>query len=339
MILAEPVTLPDGTETIFACEFCGIPCIPRMKGQRTCGALACQRKRETANCQAPHRRPGCLARARRWYERNKAHHRASVKAARERKRAIETGQPAPRVRVPPLAPVDLGWRTPAPSWPEPYLRGGGMTIAVTPHPRWPVEHRNVRQLHGMMTALFDRGHRARLPTFALVPVPGAFGWGVYAHDLAWAEELAGREVEARLYDRRVLARFSGIIRAKAPRIRTGRHRLELVTVTPVYIRCYGGTMTRLVADAPSIIGTLGSEFPRLVGVDVKREDLRIEVIERETYVERTPLGGKYGTVPGWCGRVVLECNAPAAWLLRCAETLGLGSRSAFGFGRIKVREC
>ena len=36
---------------------------------------------------------------------------------------------------------------------------------------------------------------------------------------------------------------------------------------------------------------------------------------------------------GW---IAVRCNAPARWLLDCAELLGLGSKTALGFGRVLV---
>ena len=58
----------------------------------------------------------------------------------------------------------------------------------------------------------------------------------------------------------------------------------------------------------------------------------------ETQPAHVPLGDKYGTVHGWVGHVDLEVNASALWLLRAAEAVGFGSRTAFGFGRIVVEE-
>jgi len=77
-------------------------------------------------------------------------------------------------------------------------------------------------------------------------------------------------------------------------------------------------------------------LPDRLGTSVCNAELRL--VERHTEARHVPIGGKYGTVSGWVGYVILDCNAPAYWLLKAAETLGLGGRTAFGFGRIKVTE-
>jgi hypothetical protein len=43
--------------------------------------------------------------------------------------------------------------------------------------------------------------------------------------------------------------------------------------------------------------------------------------------------GRIACMEGW---LAVRCNAPARWLLDCAELLGLGSKTALGFGRLLV---
>lgn len=39
---------------------------------------------------------------------------------------------------------------------------------------------------------------------------------------------------------------------------------------------------------------------------------------------------------GWEGSCVVEVNAPARWMLECDALVGLGGRTALGFGRVRV---
>jgi CRISPR/Cas system endoribonuclease Cas6 (RAMP superfamily) len=41
---------------------------------------------------------------------------------------------------------------------------------------------------------------------------------------------------------------------------------------------------------------------------------------------------------GLLGELLVECNAPALWLLRCAKLVGLGSDTSRGFGRVRLED-
>ncbi|GAC1577381.1 MAG: hypothetical protein NVS3B20_08750 [Polyangiales bacterium] len=74
--------------------------------------------------------------------------------------------------------------------------------------------------------------------------------------------------------------------------------------------------------------------------DVPPDQIKIEIRDSDTNVERVRIGSKWGVVNGWRGSVVLECNAVAHWLIEAAARgPGLGGRTALGFGRIRVTEC
>lgn len=62
------------------------------------------------------------------------------------------------------------------------------------------------------------------------------------------------------------------------------------------------------------------------------------LLERGTHPEWTQMGGKYGATAGFTGHLIVECNAVTEWLLRCCETIGLGGKTAFGFGRVRVTD-
>lgn len=306
--------------SLYRCAFCGLPFVPTQKGQKACSAQACQSRRNSASkLDTPEKRERARAKSRAWAAAN---------------RACETPKP---------------WLRGAPSYGT-HLPGGGCEIHVWPPPKWPVEHRNIRQLHGMVTACTDEPH-ARWPVFALVPWPAGIGWGVYVWKPEVALRIAGRTMAARLYDSKVQAKFGPLVRVKAPGLpRRGRQRVRIDTVTPVVVTTEGRSRSHIVPTPLSLLSALTAEFPLRLGLDdatakalrVDGERTRktalaqLELVEHDAHKATVEVGAKYGTVVGWEGSCVVEVNAPARWLLECAARVGLGGRTAFGFGRIRV---
>jgi hypothetical protein len=72
--------------------------------------------------------------------------------------------------------------------------------------------------------------------------------------------------------------------------------------------------------------------------------LHAQVLARDTHTIDTELGGhvtrsdEHGKGTALVGSLVIECNAPALWLLRCAERIGLGSDTSRGFGRVRLED-
>src|SRR5690606_32722177 len=217
-----------------------------------------------------------------------------------------------------------------------YLPGGGFRFDVRPL-RWPLELRNVRGLHGMVTGLTALAHAATMPQFALAPVVGRGQWGVYVSASDVAERLAGATHTAELYSRQVEVRCGPLLRFTAPEFGTrGRRQLRIDALTPVCIRKDASLVTHLFPSGRNLTSTIASWLPRRFGLDIGDDDVRLELDERHTQPEHVQLGGKFGRVSGWTGHVIVTTNAVGHWLLKCAEVVGLGGRAAFGFGRIKV---
>lgn len=325
----ERIDLGDGrvawrmgeVESLCRCA-CGVPFVPKISGQITCGAPVCQERRRYRNrSMDPRQREAAKERARRWAASN----RSCVKV-----------QP---------------WLRGAPAYGT-HLPGGGVELHISPAPRWPVEHRNIRQLHGLVTALTDEPH-SRWPVFTLVPWPRGVGWGAYLWREDVALRLAGRTFEGKLYDRPVLVRCSPLVRVRAPALpKRGRQRVRLDTVTPVVITSDGHSRPHIVPTAASLLSALTLEFPlrlglsdeqaaavRTDGVRTREQSLaRLEVIEHDARKVVVQVGAKYGAVIGWEGSCILEVNAVARWLLECAARTSLGGRGAFGFGRVRVSD-
>ena len=225
-----------------------------------------------------------------------------------------------------------------------HLPGVTMGFALDPVPKWPVALRNTRQLHGAMTAALDIGHRAHSATFALRMTDASpSGWAVHW----WAPEgaaLANRSVLLKLYDRPTTFHFGNAFRLRTPKIsRQGHRKLRIDTITPVSIMSCGRTVTRHTMTAEHLLGSLGgvtwSTWMPSIRYLVTDDKLRLKTISVDSeQTVATDLGGKYGTVHAWEGSMVVDANAPAHWMLKVAALTGLGSRTAFGFGQIRVTE-
>lgn len=227
------------------------------------------------------------------------------------------------------------WLRGAPAF-GPLLPCAGFSLSVSPAPRWPVELRNTRALHGMVTGLLGLPHTKPLPQFCLSPIRTQFGWGVIT-GIEAAERVANLEIEARLFDQIVTVRTGPLVRVKAPKVtKRGHRRLRIDAITPVSVRNSSSHWTHVTPTSSNLGSTMLHHLPRRIGVEVTMDDLRLDLVSRATQVESVPLGGKYGDARGWSGSCVVDTNATGEWLLRCAETLGLGGRTAFGFGRIRV---
>lgn len=220
----------------------------------------------------------------------------------------------------------------------PYLPGGAFALAISPAPQWAIELRNTRALHGLVTTMIGKPHDSNRPGFALVPSGSApSGWGVYVPDPEDALRLSNRSMPGVLFDRPVEARCGNMFRLKAPVVtKRGRRRLRVDCITPVVIRSSGGTIRHTVPCGSNLLSTLATWTPHRLGIAIGDSDAVMQLIERHTQPQWTPLGGKYGATGGFVGHVIVECNAVSEWLLRCCESIGFGGKTAFGFGRIRV---
>lgn len=225
--------------------------------------------------------------------------------------------------------------------PPPYvgtLPGGVCQIDIAPDPQWPVALRNARALHGVLTSLLGNPH-SRFPAWTLrQDASTRSGWAVH-----WIDPdglaLSGRAHPVSLFNEDRVLYLSNARPVPAPRIERRGHRLIRVdAVSPVVIQTADRTISRAVPEASHIVSTLHVVLAARLGLSISKEEICIRLEHRETAQEWTDCGGKYGSVPGFVGHMVLDCNAAAAWLLYAAQALGLGGRCAFGFGQIAVTE-
>lgn len=221
-----------------------------------------------------------------------------------------------------------------------HLPGGAFSVSFTPPPRWPLDLRNARLLHGIMTTLTAIPHHETMPMFTLIPINGTRGkWGVWVADEGVARRLAGRSWPGQVADQSVLIQCGPLVRFRAPTVeRRGRQRVRVEILTPMTIRSMGGTVTRVNPTEANLLSTLSAWLPRRLGLH--RLPLEFKLVEKRTETVYTDLGGKFGRVAGFVGWFVADVNAPCRWLLEvAARGLGMGGRTAFGFGRIAVSSC
>ncbi len=219
-----------------------------------------------------------------------------------------------------------------------HLPGAGLSMTLDPRPT-PIALGQARGLHGLMTTVLNEGHNPQSPAWALVPWPEGCGWGVYLRSDAHVAALARTTREGRLFDRPVRVTFGSQVRLRAPAAREpGRYLLRIDAVTPVTIRSNGGAnFAHLTPDATNLLSALTATFPARIGLDAFDPAMAaMRVVARATQPETVLCGSHFGAIRGWTGSVVVECNAVAAWLLECAARVGLGGRTAMGFGRVKV---
>jgi hypothetical protein len=298
LIEPEVSRMQDGTETICRCRICQAPFLPLSSTMETCGKKECH-----------------VA-----LVRQKSHEWAA------QHRNVHKSNP---------------WLLGPPVY-GPYLPGGGCILRASPRPRWPLEHRNVRLLHGMVTTISGVTHVPMDPAFALIPWTCRFGWAVFFWEDALARRMAGHTFDARIAEQQTAVTFSPLWRLKAPTIaKRGRRKLRIDALTPVCCRSMGGTVQHTIPTAGAILSSLTLRLPTRLGLErygFSAANVRLELIERKHQIGSVFIGDKYGLVRGWAGHVIVETNAIGHWLLKACETVGLGSRTAFGFGRIRVSE-
>lgn len=215
-----------------------------------------------------------------------------------------------------------------------------LDVAFAPMPKWPITIRNMRGVHGAVSALLGDlaglRHRKHSSTFA-VRIHEANALRVVVWDERARDLLEARHV-GRLWDRPTEFYVRDLVEIDAPKVslRRGRIPVRVTAITPVTMNKDNHSKPEVRPTKDSFVRALTGTFQERVGMSVP--GVMAEVIDVRTEPVHVNLGGKYGPVPGWVGEVDLHVNAPALWLLRCAESVGLGARVGFGFGRISVEE-
>lgn len=222
-----------------------------------------------------------------------------------------------------------------------HLLGGGMIMSVDPL-FGAVEHRHIRMLHGVVSSVLGlEGHGRPVPDFSLLPWPSPLGWALYVGSTELAERVAKSSHFTHLFSRDVTVKFGPLFRLRSPTItKRGRRKVVISTITPVAIRQskMGANAIHRSPTSESLASTLSSSLPLRLGLSVPMNHVQVEVVRADTRPIAVELGGKWGTGWGWDGEVEVVTNAIGHWLLAVAGMIGLGGRTAVGFGRVRVRE-
>lgn len=344
LIYGEPGVTPGGAVSAVRCRGCGDPYVPRSKKQRHCTAVCGWRTRDRDRASDPTR----VAAVR---ERSAAYHRAN--SAYRKARKLLRARGVDPDTVPGLASLrgrgDLvgadeikaatgitarerwagPWATDA-HGPD-HLEAVGVALAVHPPP--PLTTTTLRHMHGAISRLVGRDHHAEMPAWALVPMSPS-GWGLVIYDRADALRLVGEHAASlRSTPVRVVV-GPALVRLRAPgHLRAGRYRVTLESVTPVVHHRDGSTVAVVRPTVDTLRAACELARKRL-GVEVGQE--HIESVHCDVSTVRVPLGGHVGRLRAWEGCVTVVCNAAATWLLSCARHTGIGARTAFGLGRVRV---
>ena len=331
----DPVEIAPGIETIARCA-CGAA-LP-LDRKRHCSDPCARR----AKSSTPARRAGDARRSARSY--------AAHQSYRMARRALRlAGEDVARAEALRGRGIVEDWRAvvglpPSRRAAVDALEGPwAATVGEQPaHVAWGVELRGVpprsqaRHVHGLVAHLVAAPH-TQVARWALAMPAGPAGrcaWGAVLFRADDAERFAGRSSEALVGSQRVALTVGPVVRLRAPApLLPGRYRVTLDALTPVSHMIAGRTRPVTSPTADTILRCSGDLLQRL-GLSTGR--LHVASVVCETTVEHVQLGGHVGPIAGWVGRVVVECNAPAAWALSLARHAGLGGRVAYGLGRVRV---
>lgn len=214
----------------------------------------------------------------------------------------------------------------------PYLVPVGLWLDFDRAPE--TEHLR-RLVHGVVSTLVARPHGGHLGAWSLVPKEPR-RWGVILYDPEDARRLRATEHALHLGSEPARLRVAPeVIRLRTPApLERGRYRVTLDAVTPVVQATMGRTV---YVTSPAVSTVLDALSLALQVARVSpRSTMHVASVEARTSPERVRLGGHVQAPLGWVGRLVIDCNAPAAWALQVAAQVGFGGKCAFGLGRVRV---
>ncbi len=239
-----------------------------------------------------------------------------------------------------------GWYGPPPAY-DTYLKGGACSLRFTPAPRRRPTLEDVHLIHGAVsTVLGESGvpHHDRWPVFSLsLDAVGQITLLLFDEDACAV--IANGRCRVHVGDVPATMHVGPLTRMRAPIVfGSGPRLLRVSAETPVVIRRtvrnaapghrggYHATPT-----TENLRHAIGHQFAARFGLG-HQEFGRIELVDRWTHGVRRTSGAKVKFTWGWLGDVTLKVDATGEWLLRLAEIVGLGGRTAYGFGRVRVEK-
>lgn len=233
---------------------------------------------------------------------------------------------------------------------RPTLPGCVRALNLDPVPRWPIALRNTRALHGVLTGVVG-GHADRnCAAFALIPWPhdgDCCGWAMQTlQDLP----LAARHA-VNIFGQNSVLTLGPRVRMRTPaRHPAGvMHTLCLDTVTPICIRTGqrdGSAVYHCEPREDGLLSAMRQSRWMAAAIGEPPGDPSLHIVGGRTSAQTIPVGesrakrGSWnnGVIIGWAGRVLIQCDSQARWLLEVASQIGLGGRISLGFGRFTLRE-
>lgn len=360
--------LPEGH---VACPGCGVG-FPDRRGRVTCGARACQRQKEraargtVAQGDIPERQCAACEKSfqplnrlqvtcgekrcknRRAEQRRVGRERARTPASAATAAFVTEAPKEPEVRTMMQPEIDESlWFEPPPDLGAKHLPGAALPIAFAPFRRASLREASI--IHALVTRSLG-GHQAAPVErdFALICSDLApSGWGVYVSS---DEAVSLLRREARTFpfvNRPVTVTFGAPVRLRVPAAvgaSDGASLVRVDTVTPVVVRSTAKgplSIRKTYTKATSrCVWVCLTAVAKRLGIDVDPERIAVEVVEVQTDHQVARVGKKldgHGRLESWDGWFVARVNPLARWLLDVAALTGFGGRTAYGFGRIRVR--
>ena len=336
----EPALTPDGAETLARCGVCGAPYVPVSAAHLYCT----DRCRYAAKCARPSWIAAQSIRSARAYERDTSYRQA-------RRALVRAGidpDTRPEILVLRGRGVVEGWRE---EIGLPCRRAGrrqreypthlGTYYALDMRPRpEAITLRHTRLLHGIVSHALGVPHESARGVFSLVPSHDGCGWGALVYE---GTDATLTTHAARYGGRHVALSVVGLPRrVRAPaRLDAGRYRVTIETLTPVSWARDGHSVAVLAPKVQTMEGAC-----EIIGrkVRVSHDGSKVYDVTHETRREAVYVGGhiargskRRGEVIALVGTITVRCNAHAAWLLSCADRVGIGGATALGFGRVTVK--
>ena len=260
----------------------------------------------------------------------------------------------------PSAPAGDSWALPSPSHHGPIAWAYPLRLSQGGIPRLRVrDYGGARVLHGALHRALGLGHTTSTPRWSL-SLPSRVSPRLYL--IAYRELpllppevlLAGDDAP------HALALAGPVLRVRPPPAREpGSYRARVEIVSPLVLRRgISGAKRRAgerdpheLQDAPESLSGALLQVAHRIGCDLSHtgvvatvRSLDVERVLDDDGEDGVRVGGHWrigehrGRIQCLVGWLEIECNAIGRWLLDCAALVGLGAKSALGFGRVRVED-
>ena len=239
-----------------------------------------------------------------------------------------------------LATTDEDWTRPCVTSPRATLCVG-LPIALDGYYR-ALELHECSWLHAALTGALGRSHQQpsahTRSDWTLVPWRAQSGWAAAWWSEADALALATTSRHSRIGARDVQLRFGSPTRVHSPpTYATGVHLARVTLRTPLVVsstNSAGQKVSKRRADDAAMTNAAWSLARKM---ELFPGALTLRVLDARTECVPVYYRGKVGRVDGLVGTVDVACDATTRYVLEAASRgMGLGSRVAYGCGRVEV---